>query len=105
MRSATEKLRPHLEAAEIQPPRLPFYPNVSAREVSDPEEIRQGLMAQIESSVLWAPTLEALAGAGMESALEPGPGRVIAGLVRKVDRSIPVSSVLEGEAIDSFVNG
>jgi [acyl-carrier-protein] S-malonyltransferase len=103
MASASEQLRPHLEAAEIVSPRIPFYANVSAERVEDPAVIREGLMRQIESSVLWAPTLEALVGTGMKSVLEPGPGRVVAGLVKQVDRRMPVSSVLAGETIDEFV--
>ncbi|MEM7163996.1 MAG: ACP S-malonyltransferase [Planctomycetota bacterium] len=103
MASATEKLRPYLEKATIRPPRIPFYPNVSATPTSDVEEIRQGLIRQIESSVLWAPTLKALVAAGMESVVEPGPGRVIAGLVKQVERRMPVRSVLDAASMEEFL--
>ena len=58
MASATEELRPLLENAKIEKPRIDFYPNVSAEKTDDPETIRAGLLSQIESSVLWEPTLQ-----------------------------------------------
>ena len=103
MASATEKLRPYLEKVTIRPPRIPFYPNVSATPTDDVEEIRQGLIRQIESSVLWAPTLKALVAAGMETVVEPGPGRVIAGLVKQVERRMPVQSVLDAASMEAFL--
>lgn len=103
MASATEKLRPYLEKVTIRPPRIPFYPNVSATPTDDVEQIRQGLIRQIESSVLWAPTLKALVAAGMETVVEPGPGRVVAGLVKQVERRMPVQSVLDAATLDAFL--
>ena len=105
MASASDRLRPYLERAEIRTPRIPFYPNVSARRVDLPEEIRAGLLRQIVSPVLWAPTLETLAAAGMDTVLQPGPGKVIAGLVRQASRDIAVESVLTGEQIAAFAGG
>ena len=105
MASASKKLRPYLQRAEIREPRLPFYPNVKARAVSDPEIIREGLLRQIESPVLWAPTLEALVENGLDSVVEPGPGRVVAGLVKRVDRRLPVHSLLTAESVGEFLAG
>ncbi|MFQ5654841.1 MAG: ACP S-malonyltransferase [Planctomycetota bacterium] len=103
MATASEKLRPYLERAPIAPPKIPFYPNVSALAVSDPSQIRDGLARQVESPVLWARTLRELISAGMETVLEPGPGRVVAGLVKQVDRRIPVESVLSAETVEKFL--
>ncbi|MGE3164175.1 MAG: ACP S-malonyltransferase [Planctomycetota bacterium] len=102
MASATGKLLPFLERLEIRPPRVPFYPNVTAEATRDPEVIRAGLIRQIESAVLWAPTLRALVADGMQSALEPGPGRVVAGLVKQVERTIPVHSVLDEASVTQY---
>lgn len=102
MASATERLRPYLERATFRAPRLPFYPNVTAQRTRDPAELRAGLIRQIESPVLWAPTLDALIAAGMRSVLEPGPGRVVAGLVKQVDRTLPVHSVLDEESLLAY---
>ena len=104
MASATSALSPYLDRLEIRAPRIPFIPNVTAEPVSDPEEIRRGLLRQIESSVLWAPTLERLVSDGLDHVLEPGPGRVVAGLVKQVERRLPVDSVLDAETVAAFVD-
>ena len=89
MASATETLKPIL--ADLR--------------VSDPEEIRDGLIRQVESSVLWEPTLRLLIEDGVAEVLEPGPGKVVAGLVRQVDRSIPTRSVLAKDSIEELLEG
>ncbi len=103
MAGATRTLAPYLERAKIRAPRIPFYPNVTARQESDPARIRRCLLEQIESPVLWGPTLEALLGAGVGAALEPGPGRVVAGLMKQVNADVPVTSLLSAESIELFL--
>ncbi|HVR74717.1 MAG TPA: ACP S-malonyltransferase, partial [Planctomycetota bacterium] len=100
MASATRKLEPHLRKLKIRPPRLPFYSNVSGTEVSDPEEIRANLIRQVESSVRWHETVKGLVGRGLRRALEVGPGRVLAGLLRGVSRDVEVvaAGTCEGAA-------
>jgi len=105
MGSATRKLRPFLEGLEIREPRVPFVPNYTARVTRDPDEIRDGLLNQIESSVLWSPTVKRLIESGMRRAVEPGPGRVIAGLLRSIDRSVEVVSVGEPEGLAALPDG
>jgi [acyl-carrier-protein] S-malonyltransferase len=105
MSSATETLRPILAELKINTPVVPFYANVSGSRVSDPEEIRAGLIRQVESPVLWEPTLQSLVSEGMSEVLEPGPGKVVAGLVRQVDRGIPTRSVLGKESIEQLLEG
>ncbi len=105
MASATETLKPILADLQIGEPEIPFYANVSGARVSDPEEIRDGLIRQVESSVLWEPTLRLLIEDGVAEVLEPGPGKVVAGLVRQVDRSIPTRSVLAKDSIEELLEG
>ena len=105
MSSATETLKPILAELKINTPVVPFYANVSGVRVSDPEEIRAGLIRQVESPVLWEPTLQGLVSEGMSEVLEPGPGKVVAGLVRQVDRGIPTRSVLDKESIEQLLEG
>ncbi len=105
MAPATGKLEPLLKEINISPPRIPFYPNVLAHPVSDPDQIRDCLLQQIESPVLWAPTLSALVEEGMQEVIEPGPGRVIAGMVKQIDRGIPTRSVLGTESVTELLEG
>lgn len=104
MATATAKLLPYLERLAIREPSVPFYPNVTAEATRDPEVIRAGLIRQIESAVLWAPTLRALVAAGMKSAIEPGPGRVVAGLVKQVERRLPVHAVLDAASVAQYLS-
>jgi len=90
MRSAQEKMRAELAAVTISKPRIPVYANVSARPSTDPEEIRAALATQICSPVLWEDSVRAL-GAAMY--FEFGPGKVLAGLVRKIDEKAEVVSI------------
>ncbi len=90
MAPATKKLEPHLRSVRIQEPRLPFFSNVAGAEVRDPERIRRNLILQVESSVRWEQTLRALVACGMKRALEVGPGKVLAGLLRGVTREVEV---------------
>ena len=104
MAPATKKLAPYLEKLEIRPPRIPFIPNVTGTPEADPEKIRANLLRQIESSVLWAPTCTRLVADGVDHVLEPGPGRVVAGLMKQVDRRMPVDSVLDADTVEAFVD-
>ena len=103
MATATTQLKPTLEKLEIVEPGIGFIPNVLAEWVSDPEHIRKCLIRQMESPVLWQPTLRVLKEKGLESVVEPGPGRVIAGLVKQVDREISVQSVLDAQSTEALV--
>lgn len=89
MRPAQEKMRHELAGVKISPPRVAVYANVSAKPLTDPEEIRAALAAQICGSVLWEDTIRAMSA---KRYVEFGPGKVLAGLVRKIDESALVES-------------
>jgi len=93
MASATRKLLPHLEKLAIRPPRVPFYANFTGEEASRPEEIRENLIRQIESPVRWEGIVRGLSARGLRQAVELGPGRVLAGLLRGIARDVGVTSV------------
>ncbi len=90
MRPAAEKMRRELEAVKISRPRIPVYANISARPLADPGEIRAALAAQVCGPVLWEDTIRAI---GAARYFEFGPGRVLAGLVRKIDGRAEVVSI------------
>jgi len=91
MAPAAEQLRPCLERLTIQRPRVPFIPNRAGRPVDDPGEIRRLLIEQVTGAVLWAPTVQYLSDARVDRAIEAGPGRVVAGLVKGVTRALEVT--------------
>ena len=96
MRPADERLAEALAAVPMQAPRIPVYSNVDAKSHSDPQEIRSLLVRQVLSPVLWEDSVRAMLAAGADRFYEIGPGKVLKGLLKRVDRKIECQSV--GEA-------
>jgi len=94
MKPADEQLARVLESVEIKSPRLPVWSNVDAKPHTDPAEIRQLLVRQVLQPVLWEDTLRGLLASGIEQFHEVGPGRVLAGLLKRVDRKIGCKSCI-----------
>ena len=92
MEPAREELATAIAQADIQSPRCPIYQNVSAEPTSDPQLIRQQLVAQLTSPVRWTQTMEAMIADGAKEVTEVGPGKVLQGLFKKVDRAFPTAS-------------
>jgi len=90
MASASEGLMEKLGNTEIRPAAIPVIANVRAGPVTEPGEIRAALVAQLTNPVLWEKSMHLLAGQGVEQFVEPGPGRVLAGLMKKIDRDLTV---------------
>ena len=93
MQSAQDKLAAELATVYIQPPVLPVICNFGASFVSDPAEIRGMLEKQVTGSVRWTESIQALVAKGHRTFLELGPGKVLAGLVSKIDKDATVHSV------------
>jgi len=92
MRPAADRLAAALGDVEIQAPRVPVVSNVTARPVGDPTEIRGLLARQVCSPVLWEKSVRWASEQGVTSFLEPGPGAILAGILRKIDPELQVSS-------------
>ena len=92
MESAREKLAAAIESTEIVELRCPIFQNVSARAETDIEVIRKNLVAQLTAPVKWTQTMVSMLEYGAESVTEVGPGRVLQGLFKKVDRAFPTES-------------
>jgi [acyl-carrier-protein] S-malonyltransferase len=93
MRPADEALAAALAGVKIQSPRLPVWSNVDAQPHTDPGEIRELLVRQVLHPVLWEQTMRNLLAAGYDSFFEIGPGRVLAGLLKRVHRKIECRNV------------
>ena len=90
MAPARDRMRPLLEAATFAAARIPVVTNVDAAPASASEELRGALVRQIDAPVRWVESVRRLASAGVTRALEIGPGSVLAGLLKRIDRGIAV---------------
>jgi [acyl-carrier-protein] S-malonyltransferase len=92
MAPAREKMEPMLAAAAFADPRWPIVTNVDASAESSGARLRDALVRQIDSPVRWVASVELLAREGVERGLEIGPGNVLAGLVRRINRNVKVEA-------------
>src|SRR5690554_140991 len=92
MEPARADLAKAIEKTMIKTPICPVYQNVTASPVTDPEEIKRNLVSQLTSPVKWTQTMEAMISDGATEAIEVGPGKVLQGLFKKVDRSFVTAS-------------
>jgi len=90
MSPARERMRPLLEAASLAVPALPVVTNVDAKPSRDAAGLRSALVRQVDSPVRWVESVQRLAREGVDRALEIGPGNVLAGLVRRIEKGIRV---------------
>jgi [acyl-carrier-protein] S-malonyltransferase len=87
MRTAADRLEPHLKAAKFTPGRIPVVSNVSADYHGDPDRVRNLLQEQVAMPIRWQASMERLLADGFDRFAEVGPGRVLSGLMRKIARS------------------
>ena len=92
MEPARIDLEEAIHTTDFNEPVCPVYQNVSAQAVTDPAEIKKNLIAQLTSPVLWTQTISNMIAGGASSFTEVGPGNVLIGLVKKVDRQIETAS-------------
>jgi [acyl-carrier-protein] S-malonyltransferase len=93
MKPADEKLADALAKVTLNAPRIPVWSNVDAKPHTDPAEIRSLLVKQVLSPVRWEDTIRGLMAAGADKFYEIGPGRVLAGLMKRVNRKADISNV------------
>jgi [acyl-carrier-protein] S-malonyltransferase len=92
MEPAREKLAAAIEATQFSNPTCPVYQNVNAKAVSDPEEIKKNLVLQLTGPVKWTQIMNNMLGDGCTEVIEVGPGKVLQGLFKKLNRELPTSS-------------
>jgi [acyl-carrier-protein] S-malonyltransferase len=103
MQSAKEQLAVQLAATQIHDSTLPVVCNFTASVVSDPAEIRHTLESQVTGSVRWTESIQALIAMGHRNFLELGPGKVIAGLLGKIDKDVIVHSIEDLPSLEATI--
>jgi [acyl-carrier-protein] S-malonyltransferase len=105
MRPAAERLAEELARVRFRDAEVPVIANVNARPVVSGEEIRELLVRQVVSPVLWEDSVRYLIGQGVDTFVEIGSGTVLAGLIRKIDKSARVLSVNSADAVAELTAG
>jgi len=92
MESARVELQEAIDATTFKEPLCPVYQNIDAKPHIDPKEIKENLIEQLTGSVKWSQIIKAMLEDGATSFIEVGPGNVLQGLVKKVDRKMETSA-------------
>lgn len=101
MRPAGEKLAQALADLQLNAPVIPVVHNVHAQTESDPAQIKQLLTQQIYSAVKWVSCVQAMVDAGVENTLECGPGKVLSGLNKRIQKSLNCMNVDSPESLEA----
>ncbi len=104
MSNAKEALTDKLNSIEISDASFPIYSNVTAKPVKKSEEIRERLIQQLENAVLWQDTIMNMVDDGITNFVEVGPGRVLQGLTKRIDRNINSSGIETNNDVNSYTN-
>lgn len=99
MRPAAERLAEALASVAISTPSIPVLHNVDVARHDEADGIRRALAAQLHSPVRWVETVQALAAAGVDRLIEAGPGRVLAGLNKRIDKAMVAEAVYDGDTL------
>lgn len=97
MRPAAEQLAIELKATPVRPPRIPVLHNLDFNSRQNPDDIRQALVEQLYSPVRWVETIRAMKGAG--AVIECGPGRVLGGLIKRIEKGLVLGSLHAPDAL------
>lgn len=104
LKQAGEELGKELEQVDFSDLRIPYVTNVTAEYVTDITKTKELLARQVASSVRWQQSMELLIADGVDTFVEIGPGRTLAGFLRKINRGVKVYNVGTWEDVDKVVN-
>ncbi len=104
MRPAADKLLAHLQGVTIATPAIPVLHNADVQRHADADAIRAALAKQLHTPVRWVETVQALKAAGIERVIECGPGKVLAGLAKRIDDSLPALALVDEASLQAALN-
>ncbi len=105
MQDAADAMAEELSGITINTPACPVWSNARAKTLTEAADIRDALVEQLISPVRWTETVQQLSGQGINQAIEMGPGKVLAGLVRRIDKNISVASVQTSDLMNKALGG
>lgn len=103
MKEASEKFAQILPECQINEAKIPVYTNVDAQITTAADDFAPKMEAQIYSSVMWTQTVENMVSQGVDTVVEIGPGKVLAGLVKKINPAINVLNVFDSDSLNAAV--
>ncbi|MGG4266339.1 ACP S-malonyltransferase [Peribacillus simplex] len=103
MKPAAEKLQGVLDEISLKQAQIPVISNVTAKPITAPAEIKEKLIEQLYSPVLWEDSVKSLLELGVDTFIEVGPGKVLGGLIKKIDRSVQILSVSDIETLTKTI--
>ncbi|MFQ5344331.1 MAG: ACP S-malonyltransferase [Mariprofundus sp.] len=104
MQPAADAMADRLQEISIHTPACPVWSNASARPEQDITNIRTALVSQLVSPVRWTETVQELAASGVVQAVEMGPGKVLSGLVKRIDRKMTVGVSINPEQLEASLS-
>jgi [acyl-carrier-protein] S-malonyltransferase len=104
MQPAADKLLAHLQGVSISAPTIPVLHNTDVQSHADADSIRTALAKQLHTPVRWVETVQALKAAGIERVIECGPGKVLAGLNKRIDDSLPALALVDEASLAAALN-
>ncbi len=104
MKSASEKMASHIKDLKMNELEKPIISNVTANEIISPQEIKLLLISQIEKKVRWLECVEFMINNGVENFVEIGPGKVLSGLIKRINKDVNVNSINSEDDIKILIN-
>lgn len=105
MKPAAEKLAQVLAGIEVKTPTIPVINNADVGSPSDPATIRDALVRQLYSPVRWVETIKKMAADGVDRLIECGPGKVLVGLNKRIEKGMAAEAVFDTASLDAAVQG
>ena len=104
MKIASERMTNHINNLNINDLKKPIISNVTANETNSSKEIKSLLISQIEKKVRWLESVEYMIDKGVKNFVEIGPGKVLSGLIKRINKNVNVNSINSEEDIKLLVN-
>jgi [acyl-carrier-protein] S-malonyltransferase len=104
MKGAADRMRLQMEKVKLRPPQVPLLHNVDMQRHDDPDVIKEILVQQLFKPVRWTETIRAFAAAGVNFVVECGPGKVLSGLNKRIDKSLQSLPLVDGSTLRHALN-